>query len=269
MLFSHILPYTYQAQQQKSRAKDQMNFQREMSNTAYQRAMADMSKAGINPIMVSKIGGASTPTGAMAKTPNLGNAGSRTIQNMSTAKQMQLTDATIKKTEASTALELSKKEEIDQKTGSGYWNSIVSNLSQQNRKISTEILNIMATTSQTQLRNTIQRWEYMYFKNRGYPSQVLITTMENGMKTDLYHSLSEKEKQKYFGTVRNALDSIMTNADEFQKDPAGYLKANFPPLVVSGLMLILPGMFKKWTNTKKTIDANKRKADRHGKNRKQ
>ena len=42
----------------------QMAFQREMSNTSYQRGMADMQKAGLNPILAGKMGGASTPTGA-------------------------------------------------------------------------------------------------------------------------------------------------------------------------------------------------------------
>lgn len=41
-------------------------FQAYMSNSAYQRGMADMKKAGINPILAYMKGGASTPGGAQA-----------------------------------------------------------------------------------------------------------------------------------------------------------------------------------------------------------
>jgi hypothetical protein len=81
-----------QGRQAKSRASTQMRFQERMSNTAYQRAMSDMRKAGLNPILAGKLGGASTPAGAMAQTPDFGGV---TAKAMSTYNLKQLQNAQV------------------------------------------------------------------------------------------------------------------------------------------------------------------------------
>ena len=52
---------------QLASAREQMAFQREMSNTSFQRQRRDLELAGYNPILAVKHGGASTPAGAQAQ----------------------------------------------------------------------------------------------------------------------------------------------------------------------------------------------------------
>jgi hypothetical protein len=66
-------------------ADKQMQFQREMSDTAYQRQVADLKAAGINPMLVSRLGGASSPVGSMPQFENIGAAAAQAFQGVQTS----------------------------------------------------------------------------------------------------------------------------------------------------------------------------------------
>jgi len=78
----------FAAKENRNSAKEQMDFQQRMSNTAFQRQMKDLRKAELNPILAAKLGGASTPQGAGYQTPNIGLAATQGAHQANSAKQV-------------------------------------------------------------------------------------------------------------------------------------------------------------------------------------
>lgn len=165
-LIAGIAGDIYSGKQMQKAADDQMDFQREMSNTAHQREVKDLKAAGLNPILSGMGGmGASSPSGAMADVPDYGktasSAGALKLMQAQLANvnaQTQNTMAGTANTQTQTArtqLEIEK-----EKSGQPYWGDRADldykqglknyeKTAKEILKIGKEIDNILANTQNT------------------------------------------------------------------------------------------------------------------------
>lgn len=156
-------------------AQTNRDWQEQMSNTAFQRQVADMSAAGLNPQMLygsSAGSGASTPTGGVASSAGFSNRG---LVAMQTYAQLQKAFADIKLARSEAKL-----------------NDIKANFEPQ--KIAAEITGLLAGAKSDESKAQLTLLQATYQGVQNQYAQDIIATNINLQNSQISLNQSEREK---------------------------------------------------------------------------
>lgn len=187
-------------------------FQERMSSTAHQREMADLSKAGLNPLLTAKYGGSSTPGGNVATIENpLKDALSTALQYQQLKLQNRNVSADINLKNANAAKVISEKNAIDQT-----YRNVEQRFPIEMEKIKSEIKNVQvgsAVGEKTKLKLQAEINKLVAEYNKIKVQSLFWEKIKEGAENLSPH---EKKFWQKFKDLRKKINKYLPNA------PVGY-----------------------------------------------
>lgn len=173
-------------------AREQMAFQERMSSSAHQREVADLRAAGLNPILSTRLGGASSPAGAM---PNIVN------ENKGAAEAIR----------AAPASALAAQTAIAQ----------IENIGASTVKTKADAELSIAQAEKTRADTMVSQWEGARLQNQSHNVRTLSDLDVERKAQDLRNLAIDEIVKRYHVSTARAQAAVSEIDEEFFKSAAG------------------------------------------------